>query len=116
MFAQNRSKLLTDARIIKIIFSIIILQVSALSFAVPTYSYSRGHTFYSGIVDSITQNFISASGKTFKLQKKPKVYVHFKKNNTIMIKPAQLSEVSKGSKVTLKIFSGKVIEIFIERY
>ena len=116
MFAKNRHKLLTSDRVMKIIFFIIIFQISVLNFTIPTYSYSRGHTFYSGIVDSITQNFISVSGKIFKIQKGPKVYVHFKKNNTIMIKPAQLSEVRKGSKVTLKIFSGKVIEIFIERY
>ncbi len=73
-------------------------------------------SFYAGTVQASSWGVIKVNDETFKVEPQARVLLHVEEHGAIHEKRGRLSDVEPGVKVTLKLSSGVVTLIYVERY
>jgi len=80
------------------------------------WSSSRGHHFFSGIVNRINHEGVQVSGKKYLFDKNLKVLEHYKYKNSFYEKSIPLQKIQVGSKIIIKAIGKHVQKIYLENY
>ncbi len=100
-----------------IIFSAMLF-VDATSYARSTTTSSGRsyHKYYSGVVQSSSNEGIVVNDRNFLYSANVKIKAHEKRNNTFREVAGNMNEVRSGAHVVLKVEGSNIYEIIIERW
>jgi ribosomal protein L21E len=74
------------------------------------------HSYFNGVVQSISNETLLVSGRSYKISPMVKVLAHENRNGAMYETSAKMSELSTGDSVTVRIEASMIKEIIIERW
>lgn len=81
-----------------------------------SFAYDSGHVYINGIINSINASNITISHSTYRIDKKCKIIILYKENNSFHEKQGRFSNINIGDSVTAKMIGGILYEIIIEEW
>lgn len=95
------------------VFLVALVAIIGMCGVVQAYT---NHYYLNGRAESVSEDSLRISGKTFSFAPTFKVVVQVMKNGAIFEERARLRDIREGESITVCIDSTKVTEVIIERW